>query len=50
MTRGLKGCYIWCEDDNLRSYFKDRINSFNSQIGIKEIEQKEVLDVVMNSI
>ncbi len=24
MTRGMKGCYIWCEDKNLQKYFKSR--------------------------
>jgi DUF2075 family protein len=22
MTRGMKGCYVWCEDEELRGYFK----------------------------
>ncbi len=26
MTRGLKGCYIYCCDDSLREYFKVRLN------------------------
>ncbi|SFL38159.1 hypothetical protein SAMN02910297_00742 [Methanobrevibacter olleyae] len=26
MTRGMKGCYIYCEDINLENYFKERIN------------------------
>ncbi|WP_238916839.1 DUF2075 domain-containing protein [Clostridium sp. YIM B02555] len=38
MTRGLKGCYIWCEDKSLANYFKDRLNSFMRQIVVKEIE------------
>ena len=29
MTRGMKGCYIYCEDMMLQSYFKERIN-FNT--------------------
>lgn len=37
MTRGIKGCYIWCEDDMLRNYFKDRLNHFSSQIKAKDI-------------
>ena len=37
MTRGIKGCYIWCEDDVLRNYFKDRLNHFSSQIKAKDI-------------
>ncbi len=26
MTRGMKGCYIYCEDMNLQTYFKERLN------------------------
>jgi len=25
MTRGMKGCYIYCTDDNLRDYLKQQI-------------------------
>ncbi|WP_242836047.1 DUF2075 domain-containing protein [Clostridium sp. DL-VIII] len=38
MTRGLKGCYIWCDDKALSDYFKESINFFRRQIGIKKIE------------
>ncbi|MBD7912852.1 DNA/RNA helicase domain-containing protein [Clostridium cibarium] len=44
MTRGLKGCYIWCEDKALSNYFKERINLFSHQIGVKEIEKGKVLN------
>ncbi|GKX65939.1 DUF2075 domain-containing protein [Inconstantimicrobium mannanitabidum] len=39
MTRGLKGCYVWCEDEALRNYFRDRVNAFNHTIGFKDIEE-----------
>ena len=26
MTRGMKGCYIYCEDLNLENYFKERVS------------------------
>ncbi len=26
MTRGMKGCYIYCTDKELANYFKDRMN------------------------
>lgn len=26
MTRGMKGCYIYCEDVNLENYFKERVS------------------------
>ena len=29
MTRGQKGCYIYCEDKNLALYLKNRINICN---------------------
>ncbi|WP_143315449.1 DUF2075 domain-containing protein [Clostridium sp. HBUAS56017] len=44
MTRGLKGCYIWCEDKALSDYVKERINLFSHQIGVKEIEKVKVLN------
>ena len=25
MTRGIKGCYIFCTDENLNEYFKERL-------------------------
>mgnify|MGYP001022560311 FL=1 len=25
MTRGMKGCYIYCEDKKLQEYFKERV-------------------------
>ncbi|MBD7960921.1 DUF2075 domain-containing protein [Comamonas avium] len=30
MTRGLKGCYIYCTDDETRSYFKARLEGHGS--------------------
>jgi uncharacterized protein len=32
MTRGMKGCYIYCVDKNLQNYFKNRLNSIKSDI------------------
>ena len=29
LTRGQKGCYIFCEDKQLQAYIKERINNFN---------------------
>lgn len=29
MTRGMKGCYIYCEDMKLQAYFKDRLSKLN---------------------
>lgn len=30
LTRGQKGCYIYCEDENLNNYFKERISVINA--------------------
>lgn len=26
LTRGIKGCYIYCEDEALRNYLKEKLN------------------------
>lgn len=39
MTRGIKGCYIWCEDKELNNYFKIRKKILENQISVKEIEE-----------
>ena len=31
MTRGMKGCYVYCVDEELQKYFKERLNSINHQ-------------------
>ena len=30
MTRGMKGCYIYCEDMRLQAYFKEKLDRLNS--------------------
>ena len=30
MTRGMKGCYIYCEDKLLQSYFKEKLDFLNT--------------------
>ncbi len=30
LTRGQKGCYIYCEDEELNEYFKKRISHINN--------------------
>lgn len=32
MTRGMKGCYIYCEDVNLENYFKERVSKLTGKI------------------
>lgn len=33
LTRGMKGCYVYCEDDNLRDYLKEKSeNLINNKI------------------
>ncbi|MBO4496447.1 MAG: DUF2075 domain-containing protein [Clostridiales bacterium] len=31
LTRGMKGCYIYCVDPELERYLKERINAYNSK-------------------
>lgn len=40
MTRGMKGCYIYCEDKALSNYLKDRINNMKNNLNYKEIEEE----------
>lgn len=37
MTRGNKGCYVYCTDEKLKHYLKERIYGFSSNITAKEI-------------
>ncbi|NUE03655.1 DUF2075 domain-containing protein [Halorubraceae archaeon YAN] len=30
LSRGLKGCYIYCCDDQLREYLRDRLANINA--------------------
>lgn len=53
MTRGQKGCYIYCEDKNLKDYLRNKINlksKFNYDALSEEIINKELFvadDVVI---
>lgn len=38
MTRGMKGCYIYCVDEGLQKYLKYRINMIRNNLTHKEIE------------
>lgn len=38
LTRGMKGCYVYCVDEGLKNYLKDKLNSVNRNIRNKEIE------------
>ena len=31
MSRGQKGCYVWCEDSELQKYFKERIKKISQE-------------------
>jgi len=33
MTRGMKGCYIYCTDDNLRKYLKEMVEGVKNDTG-----------------
>ena len=46
MTRGQKGCYVYCEDKQLAQYLKYRINKTNEvTYTIDEDEEKYELKV-----
>ena len=46
MTRGQKGCYIYCEDKPLAEYLKIRINRCNGIIyGVDEDNESDALMV-----
>ena len=46
MTRGQKGCYIYCEDKPLAEYLKSRINRCNGIIyGVDEDNESDALMV-----
>ena len=37
MTRGMKGCYVYCTDENLSKYLKERL-----AITIESIKHKDI--------
>lgn len=39
MTRGMKGCYVYCMDEPLQNYLKDRVNNIRNNIAYKDIEE-----------
>lgn len=42
LTRGMKGCYVYCVDENLKKHFKEKLSLIRS-IGAKEIEEIEMI-------
>lgn len=51
MTRGQKGCYVYCVDEKLGEYFKDRIKKFYKPIEYTYTAQKitEKIKVAQNN-
>jgi DUF2075 family protein len=43
MTRGMKGCYVYCEDKALEKYLIDRIEILKNNITFKEIEMEQLI-------
>lgn len=43
MTRGMKGCYIYCKDEALQKYLKSRVDNIKNNLTYKEIEEEYVL-------
>ena len=35
MTRGMKGCYVYCTDETLRDYLKQRVESYGLELNEK---------------
>ena len=38
LTRGMKGCYIYCRDEALQNYLKERSNMISRNISYKDVE------------
>ena len=38
LTRGMKGCYIYCTDHNMEEYFKRRLNMYHTRL--KALEER----------
>ena len=36
LTRGMKGCYIYCVDSNLEKYLKERLAASNKNTGVNQ--------------
>lgn len=49
MTRGQKGCYIYCTDKNLSDYLKKRLNQSNDIYSTDENEDYSNLMIVEDS-
>lgn len=47
MTRGMKGCYIYCTDEETGRYFKDRLNRVFQPVGEAEPRKFEVIAPVL---
>ena len=43
MTRGMKGCYIYCTDKNLANYFKERIDITRKEVEYLEFDYNDKL-------
>lgn len=47
MTRGLKGCYIYCTDEETRQYFHDRLKGASQAVTETEIRSPELVAPVL---
>ncbi len=41
LTRGMKGCYIYCTDRNMEEYFKRRLNMYHERLKALEERHKD---------
>jgi DUF2075 family protein len=46
MTRGMKGCYIFCEDKELQKYLSYRLEVMKNNITFKEIDEGYVMSLI----
>lgn len=45
MSRGMKGCYIYCTDPETQVYFKNKINIKNKKFGYGDISSGASLNI-----
>jgi uncharacterized protein len=51
MTRGAKGCYIFCTDPETNAYFKERIGAeFESSTNIEQVASSHAFDIAQQEV
>lgn len=44
MTRGMKGCYVYCEDVNLENYLKEKVGNLVSNKLSNSLKEMSLLE------